>query len=111
LQRKHSAFRSLPARILSQFGILISSPTDAAPIVSAIESLSCAIPTCAEPHLANQDRVDAVVTYDRTRESVAESHGQRDTFKALQLAPAPDNPARCEINAAGTSDAACPGRE
>jgi hypothetical protein len=85
LERKHSTFRSLPARTLSQFGILISSPTDAAPLVSAIESHSCANPTRAELHLANQDRVDVVVRHDRTRESVTESHGQRDTFKALSL--------------------------
>jgi hypothetical protein len=90
---------------------LISSPTDAAPVVSAIESLSCAIPTCAEPHLASQDRVDVVVTHDGTRESVAESHGQRHTFKELQLAPDPDNPARCEINPVGTSDVGCHDRD
>jgi hypothetical protein len=49
------------------------------------ESHSCAIPTRAELHLANQDCVDVVVTHDRTRESVTESHGRRDSFKALSL--------------------------
>jgi hypothetical protein len=64
-------------------------------------------PACTEPHLSSQDRVYIVVAYDGARKPVAEPCGERNTFKELQLAFEPDNPARRGINPAWTSDADC----
>jgi hypothetical protein len=54
--------------------------------------------TRAVSHLARQDRICVVVAHNRTREPVAELHGERDSLEELKLALQPDHLARREVD-------------